>query len=234
MAALDLGVPVRIVSSEPDQNDSCADRHLCNSPQRAGVMVKEVGTPAHLYCSTAFAVRRSGDEQVITAGHCFRGNTSSALHSGSAGLFGYLTTRTWYYQGSRADARLISTADSTTNNWIYTRATQQQTVTGKHSAAQTMVGTFVCVYAYVLQNGNCGNVTVREVDSSRADCNCTLRLQFHANYAREGGNSGGAVSSQTGATAVGIHSAATAGGAAVFSHVQHFEDESGWQIMLSP
>jgi len=195
-------------------------------------MIKRVGIGG--YCTSGFAVRRNGDEKVLTAGHCFQGDTSSALHSGSAGLFGYLTSESWYFHNSMADARLVSTADSTTYNWIYTTSNQAQPVSGDHVAAQTAVGTFVCLYAYVLQPGNCGTVSLREVSSSRSDCGCTLRLQFYATYAREGGNSGGPISSQTGATAVGIHSGATSDGTAIFSHIQYVQDQSLWQLMLSP
>lgn len=48
------------------------------------------------------------------------------------------------------------------------------------------------------------------------------------------GNSGGAVSSESGATAVGIYVAEASDGEAVMTHIQYAEDESGWLVMTTP
>lgn len=110
-------------------------------------------------------MRKGTDEMVLTAGHCWYGSTVGTRYSGSAGQFGSLTSYNALYGGTQADARLLQTGDSTTNNWIFVNnSTAHASVTQKHSYAATKQGTFVCSHSYIEQSNKCGVVSYLAYD----------------------------------------------------------------------
>jgi V8-like Glu-specific endopeptidase len=225
--------PVAIMTDAPVGDHSCQFRGECDSPQRAGVRINPSGATSN-YCTSGFAVRKGTDEQVLTAGHCWSTATSGSRYSGSAGFFGSLTSDNAYYGGSQADARLIQTSDSTTNNWIFVNdQTAHATVGQKHAYSTTGVGTFVCLHAYVEQGGKCGPVTYINYNYSSDTCSCMLYNAMIADYNSVPGNSGGPVSSSSGYTAVGLHSGPV-GDQGRFTHIQKAEQWLGVTVMTSP
>lgn len=205
----------------PNTDESCASRANCNNPQRAGVRLSQYSDGVGSYCSTSYVVRTStGNEMALTAGHCWYGSTSGSRYGGSAGFFGTLTSQNSLYQGSEADARLVETANASTYNWLYHSPSNTQQVVGQGKTYYTTpVGTLLCIYAYVLQSGNCGSVEYIEFDYSSSTCGCTIYNAMLADYASVDGNSGGAVGSTGGYTAVGVHSGRSAG-LGRFSHIE--------------
>jgi hypothetical protein len=89
------------------------------------------------------------------------------------------------------------------------------------------------MYGSVLPSKNCGTIKETHFTYTSPTCNCTIHKAMLADYDRFGGNSGGAVSSESGFTAVGLHSGAN-GAYARFSHIVEALDRTGTNLMTAP
>lgn len=175
----------------------------------------------------------------LTAGHCWHGTTSGTITSGSAGFFGTLTGQNALFNGTTADARLVETANATTFNWVYWADTLKDRVVGGAHAAygDIQVGDTVCIRAYVLQPAPCGPVTAVNFSYSfTTPCSCVIHRGVVANYDRAPGNSGGAITSASGFTGVGVHSASDGTGVngGIFSHVAEVRARLNVTVSTTP
>lgn len=222
-------VSVQFRPGVPSGDQICTSRANCNSEQRAGV---QINGPGGSRCSSGFIVRTTtGNEMALTSGHCWFGFTSGTVNSGAAGFFGTLTGQNALEEGSPADARLIETANASSENWVYYAESLREREVGQAHQLYTdaALGDMVCVRAYVLQADPCGTVqSVHVVDYVTA-CDCFVNTQILANYDSAGGNSGGAVISPSGYTAVGVHR----GAGSVFTHIALAEQELNVTVSTS-
>lgn len=209
-----VDVPVRVMYGDSDDN-SCSSREFCDSPRRAGVRLQAIGGQA---CSSGYIVRTTtGNEMALTAGHCWWGSDFGNRYSG--GFYGNLTTQNVYGPGSSADARLVETENATTNNWLYHSESNKGRVVGqRHLLPDTEFGDIVCLYAYPEQDLNCGSVEQLRMNAYSMTCECMLADQYFSFYESADINSGGAIGSQNGYTAIGIHGGRN-GGFARWTHI---------------
>ncbi len=222
--------PVVFEVSGPAVGQSCSNRANCNSPQRAGVKINNGGN-----CSSGFVARTSsGNEVVLTAGHCWFGFTNVNVNSGDAGYFGTVQYGNALANNSSADARLIETVNSTTSNKLYfSDSNMSRTVGAKHTNYwNAFPGDIVCIFAYPVQAGStCGEITdTYQTATFTSPCACTLKNQVFASYLAYEGTSGGAIGSPNGYTAVGSHVGCfNTGGTClpvskrIFSHITHVQ-----------
>ena len=183
-------------------DEVCTSRNVCDSPRRGGV---GISMPSGGLCSVGWVVTRSGVRGAVTAGHCDWGRTSGSVRSGS-GTYGSINSINALSNGSHADMRFI-VIPSGANPWLYQNAANKgRVVTGSALGA---TGQAACLFGRNSENPRCGTMSSTNASHTSNTCGCVVYGQSAANYASAGGDSGGAVASNsTGNVARGVHNAA--------------------------
>ena len=216
---------------------SCTDRSNCNDPQRGGVRIQAYNDLLN-HCSSGLTMRKSsGDEFQTTAGHCWDELTSLRLVSGSAGTFGYLNSNvSWRNDPTpESDARAVATLDAETFNWVYRSDTPQGVIGQGHTYAAADAGTPVCLWASLLVADNCGtiqsNFYSKYYPPSQTTIPTFVIMNPDANCVP--GNSGGAVTSVSGFTGVGMISFKD-NDRCGFSHIHYIQNDLNASLSTSP
>lgn len=192
-------------------DEACTSRNACDAPRRGGVGISRSGS----LCTIGWVVNRNGVRGAVTAGHCWRGTNSGAVASGS-GTYGSLTGTNALNNGTHADMRYIS-IPSDSRAWLYqNNSNKARVVTG---SALGSVGSTSCLFGRNSATPRCGTISSTNASHTSSTCNCVVYGQSAASYASSGGDSGGAVASNsTGNVARGVH-AGTYGGAKHYSWI---------------
>jgi hypothetical protein len=128
------------------------------------------------------------------------------------------------YDGSTADVAIIGPMSSgQISRWVYRTSVSVNIVTSRDSPFDDQIGDLVCLSAKMAAAVRCGTVTGLH-GHHQIQPGVVLDEQYYANYAWQGGDSGGAVF--YGARAIGIQSG-FAGSWATFSHIHYAQSRTG-------
>lgn len=200
----------------------CSTRSACPGPPlRAGIS-------GSFGCSVSFVSYKGSPAAyyLLTAGHC-AANGSTWYH-GTLPLGTMSANST--YDGSTADAALIGPISAgNISRWVYRTYNSVNIVTTRDNPFDDAIGDLVCLSAKQAEAVRCGKVTglngFHEIQPG-----VVLQKQYYANYAWQGGDSGGAVFYA--ARAIGIQSG-FAGDWATFSHVHYAQARTGGWVNVS-
>ncbi|MEZ5297622.1 MAG: hypothetical protein R2697_15510 [Ilumatobacteraceae bacterium] len=203
---------------------TCSNRQNCGgtSERRGGVALDKGST-----CTSGPNVIKGGTTYATTAGHCWYGQTSGAVTSGSQS-FGSLDSQNWLFPSTNCGCRLIPTSALTGNNYYRTDSDPYDHITGKDSYVQ--VGDFVLLSGQYTQD--VGDVVYVEYSYTGETCNCLVDQAVLADYNETGGDSGGIVTSSNRSSARGLHSG-NSGGDGRFFPVWTIESTMGVSIATS-
>lgn len=234
--------PIVWRESQAPVYNTCTSRLNCNSPRRGGISIK-LSTSGNTWdCSSGLPMRLGSNELFATAGHCWSNETNNSstttgfINSGTAGTFGTLNSRVSFLRDStpESDSRLIDTTDSSSSNVVWSTAAQKA-ITVRHTYPAADNGTPVCLWGYMLPADNCGTIDTNNysVWYPWSDTFIPTFVHMNADMTCGDGLSGGAYTSTSGSTGVGVH-AGFHGGGCFFSHIHYVENDLGATLSLTP
>jgi hypothetical protein len=219
----DVQLEVRLVT-EPVSNRRDEDRRHDDSPYAGGMGYGIGSSRINKLCSAAYGYNRDGDDNILTAGHCFpkgtsedhmfeiAGSWSAPSIGGLAGIWNGAST--WGSDGTvvspdgqrHGDLALVNVAavgnSSTSRLWVGGPATGYREVVATRSAPYA--GLFICAGG-ATSGDTCGNFRVTtdgtNIDHEYADGSWLRNGDRARNWdtsqgCAEGGDSGGAVYDQ--------------------------------------
>lgn len=214
---------LRVVGSDASGATGCVSRSNCPGPPlRAGI---GASSPS---CSLSFVSYKASNPSqyhLLTAGHC-GSNGGTWKHNGvPIGTMSADST----YNGSTADAALIGpiTANQI-SRWTYKRYHTVYVMTSRDSAFDDIEGDLVCLAAKQDEYVRCG--AIQGFGTHQIEPGVYVSNQRYANYAWQGGDSGGAV--LYGSRAIGIQSG-YAGTWATYSHIHYAQSRTGSWVNVS-
>lgn len=149
------GVAVHLASGQKEVLMSCTDRHHCTDPMRAGDWIY---SSTGEYCALGFWVRtQSGDERMVTAGHCSGqngppGTLEGWYHQGYGYLGSEISGQNWYYSLNH-DVMVVQGPDSQAGNRVYGESRTIRALDVPYT------GESVCASLTKSNHVDCGTVT---------------------------------------------------------------------------
>lgn len=203
-----VGVPVAFESAAPSLDEVCTSRDNCYTPMKAGSRIRHGGVNGSI-CGMGFHIRLgSGDEQLLTAGHCGYTGSLSWYHYGY-GLVGSVQASYYVYGG--IDLQRIQMPDPQASDDLFGGPSN---IVGSRYPSQ---GEAVCASLSMTQTIDCGTIRDAYKSWTSSTCGCPVYGADHDSISTQPGDSGSPIYVGTSsAVAVGIHNT----GAGEFARVQ--------------
>lgn len=219
-----LGVPVRAVFENPDEETVCTGREYCFSPMEAGILVRKGSTTAPGICTMGFHVRSGSNHYFLTSGHCGCDGSVYWYHK----PYGYvgIETQNLYnrFELYPQDAMSVSLSSSQVSDNVYPGYEVGH-------ARNPYQGETVCASRGVANLIDCGTVTTVHSTWWGGTCGCTIYGSKTSGISADLGDSGSPVFVVDGLpdnreVAVGV--LATSGGS--FARMQSVLDKMGYSL----
>jgi len=195
-------VPLTVDVGEND-DQACNSRSDCggSNARRGGVKLNAAGSS----CTSGLNVFHGGQRYVMTAGHCWGGNTWSTVTTGGGQSFGTLSgAASFWYHNSWCDCRLVKPTSGATVSDRFYRNNSDKYQAISSAPNYVSVGDTVKMYGQFTQST--GSVSYLEYTYWSGSCGCEFKNSTLATYSNVNGDSGGTIASTSGTTVYGIQS----------------------------